>query len=68
MSLRKFGDFEHNLEEEDKQRFASNVKSAKKKLLSKLKDLDITETAEDDILSINVGEHRVLIKIKGFEI
>ena len=68
MSLKRFGDFENNLEEEDKQRFATNVKSAKKKLLSALKELDVSETAEDDVLSINVGEHRVLVKIKGFEI
>ncbi len=79
MSLKKFEDFENNLEEEDKNALAADHVNAKKELLGSFdkkgskneywtKNHLVKDLGGDTISIATGGEKSVVVKIIGFEI
>ena len=79
MGLKKFEDFEHSLEEDDKKKMSEDVAGAKKALLASFKPTDnpklywskktLIEVLDGDTIAIELDDERtVMLKIVGFDI
>lgn len=76
MALKKFTDFEHSIEEDDKNFLSSDFVSAKKELLNaarkegsdKFLHSLIEDKGEDIVAIATGGEHMVIVKVIGYDV